>query len=286
LALRLSLPQSWTKERKRLEQAGVPEPFQEVKTKGQIALELLDQGRGEGLPGRVVLADAGYGVSEDFRNGLAGRELSYIVGVTEEMVVFAERPRWVAPAVTTRGHPQTRPHLADDSARPISLKERAVRAPRRRVTWREGSQQTLSARFAWVRVWPGQGWADGEEAHVRLQQPAGGHPAGPRGAAVEESLAGGAGLPADEGGVGPGSFRGPLVARVSSPCLPGDAGVWFLGPGTTASETAPGDAGEQSDWIESQARPRRRPANRGSQLSASAPIPPARADWSGPPPWL
>jgi hypothetical protein len=203
-------------------------------------------GAGWGLPGRVVLADAGYGVSEDFRNGLAGRELSYIVGVTEEMVVFAERPRWVAPAVTTRGHPQTRPHLADDSARPISLKERAVRAPRRRVTWREGSQQTLSARFAWVRVWPGQGWADGEEAHVRLQQPAGGHPAGPRGAAVEESLAGGAGLPADEGGVGPGSFRGPLVARVSSPCLPGDAGVWFLGPGTTASETAPGDAGKKA----------------------------------------
>ena len=67
-------------------------------TKGQIALELLDQVRGEGLlPGDVVIADAGYGVSQAFREGLAQRQLYYIVGVTAEMVVFTEEPRWDAP---------------------------------------------------------------------------------------------------------------------------------------------------------------------------------------------
>jgi hypothetical protein len=29
------------------------------------------------------------------------------------------------------------------------------------VTWREGTQGKLSAKFAWVRVRPGQGWAEG-----------------------------------------------------------------------------------------------------------------------------
>ena len=37
------------------------------------------------------MADSGYGVSGPFRDGLAGR-LHYIVGVTDEMVVFAEAP--------------------------------------------------------------------------------------------------------------------------------------------------------------------------------------------------
>lgn len=32
----------------------------------------------------------------------------------------------------------------------------------RRVTWREGTKGKLSGRFAWLRVWPGQGWRTGD----------------------------------------------------------------------------------------------------------------------------
>src|SRR5205823_13708891 len=46
-ALRLYLPQSWTASPERLERAGVPEQYRPARTKGQIALELLDQVRGE-----------------------------------------------------------------------------------------------------------------------------------------------------------------------------------------------------------------------------------------------
>ena len=88
LAMRLYLPESWLGDSERLDKAGVPAPSREMKTKGQIALELLDQVQGEDLPGRVVVADAGYGVSKPFRDGLSERGLCYVVGVTEEMVVF------------------------------------------------------------------------------------------------------------------------------------------------------------------------------------------------------
>src|SRR3954468_3935385 len=123
LDMRLYLPESWLGDPERLDKAHVPEAERRSRTKGQIAPELLDRVRGEGLPGQVVVADAGYGVSGPFRDGLAERGLHYIVGVTDEMVVFAEEPRWIAPESGARGRPRTRPRLTDDSPRPVSLKE-------------------------------------------------------------------------------------------------------------------------------------------------------------------
>lgn len=117
---------------------GVPETFRGGRTKGQIALELLDQVRSEGrLPGDVVITDAGYGVSQDFRDGLAQRRLSYIVGVTEDMVVFTAEPRWVVPPWSGRGRRPTRLRLADGSPRPVRLKALAAQTPLRKVTWRD-----------------------------------------------------------------------------------------------------------------------------------------------------
>jgi SRSO17 transposase len=122
-ALRLYVPKSWTSAPQRLQEAGVPEAYRRERTKGQIALDLLDQVRDEGLlPGDVVITDAGYGVSQEFREGLGQRRLSYIAGVTPEMVVFTEEPRWVWPGPATRGRPRSHPHLAEDSPRPVSLK--------------------------------------------------------------------------------------------------------------------------------------------------------------------
>ena len=43
----------------------------------------------------------------------------------------------------------------------MSLKSLTKVLPRRKVTWREGTKGKLSAKFAWVRVWPGQGWTRG-----------------------------------------------------------------------------------------------------------------------------
>src|SRR5690349_21336454 len=81
-AWRLYLPASWTTSPARLDEANVPEAFRQAKTKGQIALELLDQVRSEGLlPGDVVITDAAYGVAQEFRAGLAQRGLFSIAGV-------------------------------------------------------------------------------------------------------------------------------------------------------------------------------------------------------------
>jgi SRSO17 transposase len=162
LDMRLYLPQSWLGDEKRLDKAHVPGAERRALTKGMVALELLDRVRGEGLAGRVVLADAGYGVSGPFRQGLALRKLHYLVGVTDEMVVFTGQPRWDAPTAGTGGRPRKRRRLSEGSPRPASLRELAARTPRRKVTWREGTKGPMTGRFAWLRVWPGHGWATGD----------------------------------------------------------------------------------------------------------------------------
>src|SRR3954447_6374697 len=58
-------------------------------------------------------------------------------------------------------------------------------------------------------------------------------------------MAGGTGVPADEGGTRTGSPRGPLLAGVPPPRLPGDAGVRVPGVGTVACEAEPGPAGKK-----------------------------------------
>jgi SRSO17 transposase len=166
LAMRLYLPDRWIEDEERLDEVGVPEASRQATTKGAIALELLDTVRGEGLPGWLVVADAGYGVSKEFRDGLAARGLKYIVGVTDDMVVFTEEPTWERPGPAARprrtgGRPRKRPRLTEDSPRPVSLKDLAARTPLRKVTWREGTEGKLSGHFAWLRVWPGGGWATG-----------------------------------------------------------------------------------------------------------------------------
>jgi SRSO17 transposase len=162
LDLRLYLPDVWLKDKTRLDKAGVPDYERRPLTKPAIALELLDGVRGEGLPGWAVVADAGYGVSSEFRAGLEERGLSYIVGVTEDFVVFTQPPRWQVPPWSGRGRRPHRQQLTADSPRPVTLADLAGRVKLRRVTWREGTKGELSGRFAWLRVWPGQGWQRGE----------------------------------------------------------------------------------------------------------------------------
>ena len=79
LALRLYLPESWISQPQRLLTVRVPAEAQVPKTKGEIALELLDLVRTEGLPHQAVVADAGYGIGIDFRHGLEERGEAYVV---------------------------------------------------------------------------------------------------------------------------------------------------------------------------------------------------------------
>ena len=88
VGLRLFLPESWTSDPVRMSQAGVPEDRRAYQTKPEIALEEIDRARAAGLRFGCVLADAGYGLSAPFRQGLSERSLAWTVGIPFKQKVY------------------------------------------------------------------------------------------------------------------------------------------------------------------------------------------------------
>ena len=254
LALRLFLPESWTKQPERMQAVRVPSAEQAPQTKGEIALKLLDQVRSEGLAHRGVVVDAGYGVSVEFRRGLEERGESYAVGVAGQEAVFGAPPTWAVRSQTTeRGRPPTRWYVTPETPGP-SRRQAPCGDPRTHtLQLAPGHQGTLAGR---VRVAAGVASASvaarttcrrraqcgGRDAlaagrmaerwldPLRAVQFASHGDAGGRGRVVENPLASRAGLSTTQGGTWAGPLRGALLARLPSPRLPVLPGLWLPGP--------------------------------------------------------
>ena len=102
VALRLFLPESWTSDRGRLKRAGVPVEYRTARTKPEIALAEIDRVIAAGVRFGCVLADAGYGLSAPFRQGLTARNLAWAVGIPRHLKVYPVDVRLIWP-VAKRG---------------------------------------------------------------------------------------------------------------------------------------------------------------------------------------
>src|SRR3954452_18303823 len=69
----------------RLERAGVPVEYRTARTKPEIALAEIDRVMAAGVRFGCVLADAGYGLSAPFRQGLTARSLAWAVGIPRHL---------------------------------------------------------------------------------------------------------------------------------------------------------------------------------------------------------
>ena len=154
VAYRMYLPESWANDAARREKVGVPEDVT-FKTKPQIALDQIKWACETGLPRGVVLADAGYGVEAKFRSGITALGLRYVAGVKSTTTVWAPSASALPPpAYSGRGRRPFRP-VHDDANKPVSVEELALSLPKgdwRKLSWREGTNEPLSGRFARLRV--------------------------------------------------------------------------------------------------------------------------------------
>ncbi len=110
VGLRLFLPECWTSDVSRLERAGVPEGLRSYMTKpeialAEIALAEIDKVRAAGVRFGYVLADAGYGLSGPFRQGLSERGLAWAVDIPFKQKVYPADVTMIFP-VAGRGHPR------------------------------------------------------------------------------------------------------------------------------------------------------------------------------------
>jgi SRSO17 transposase len=185
--MRLYLPEGWSEDDARREKAGVPEAVA-FQPKWQIALDLVGAARQWGLVTNTLLADAGYGEITEFREALAERGYSYVVGVPGTIVVWPPGAGPIPPEKlpkSARGRPRTR-HLTGDQ-KPVTVLDLALSLGRkgcRTVAWRDGSRGRQRSSFGAVRVrtahrhvhgdppgteqWLFYEWPKGEEAPTKL----------------------------------------------------------------------------------------------------------------------
>jgi SRSO17 transposase len=148
LALRLYLPEVWTRDPDRLVRATVPEPFRLHRSKPEIALCELDRVLAAGVRFGAVLADAAYGSSAAFRHALSARGHMWAVGIPRTQKVYAPDVALTWP-VAPRGRPRQRPV---PNLRPVAAHEMLAGRTWRTITWRRGTKGPLKAAFAAVRV--------------------------------------------------------------------------------------------------------------------------------------
>jgi SRSO17 transposase len=168
LALRLYLPGKWLRAPQRLDAVGVPAEFRHIASKSELALELIDQVRAEGLACEYITAGPAYGAVREFRQGLIERGLPYTLEVPEELFVFRSKPMLArvpgARSRLTAGVPERLSHIADQAAWLAIPPDVGIRGRHARVE-------------AWSAPSPGTGdFSDAEPLQVLVVEPE----AGPR----------------------------------------------------------------------------------------------------------
>jgi SRSO17 transposase len=185
VAYRLYLPKEWATDRPRRRKAGVPKEIT-FKTKPAIALEQLRWACAGGLPRGVVLMDAGYGADTDLRTSITDLGLNYVAGIQPQTSVWRPGTGPRAPKKWSGSGRPPKLLRRDGKYQPISVKKLAIGLPMdawRKITWREGTAERLSSRFARVRIcaahrdyWLAESrpeewllieWPEGEEAPTK-----------------------------------------------------------------------------------------------------------------------
>lgn len=132
----LYLPKTWLDSPARRKEARIPEGTT-FKTKPELALELVVRALEDKLPGEVVLADAAYGSSSEFRNGLVAYGLDYAVGINAPTKV------WML---------DSRERRSGEAVSALDLGVRLGRKAFRHITWRDGTRGPMFSKFCFRRV--------------------------------------------------------------------------------------------------------------------------------------
>ena len=302
VAYRLYLPDAWAEDPERRAKAGVPEEVG-FETKTAIALGQIRQTLEDDVPKGIVLGDAGYGDETDFRVGVSGLDLRYVLGIRSATSVWPPGQAPLPPAPWSgQGRPPTRLRRGPEH-KPVSVGQLAQGLPRgawRTVTWREGSRTELTSRFAARRVrpahrdtwrtepWPEEWllieWPRGAEEPSKYGLPnlPPSTPLEGAGAHRQGAVGDRAGLPGTQAGDRTRPLRRPGLARLPPPRQPLHRGLRL--PGGRALPFSPSGPSQAPAARGTCATPRLPPARRcPSGLSGTCRIPSPRSDaasWS------
>jgi len=159
---RLFMPEKWFAEEQaeQREECGVPEDLV-FKTKPEIGLELLENAVKRGkLPFSWVAADALYGDSPAFRDGVAATGTSYFTAIKENSLIWSTPPKVHIPKWSGHGRHPTRLRPSDPRKHPVPVKGLVKKIQKQdwvRAVIKEGSKGPIVCDFAFLRVTESRG---------------------------------------------------------------------------------------------------------------------------------
>lgn len=158
----LFMPDEWFEEDhvERRKACGVPEDLA-YKTKPEIGLTLLQNAEKRGsLPFQWVAADALYGDSPAFRDGVDELGKWYFTEIKSTTPIWRTQPKVHVPKWKGRGRRPTRLRLCDSSQHPIQVKDVVKNIPKKdwaQAVIKEGSQGPIVCEFAFLCVTESRG---------------------------------------------------------------------------------------------------------------------------------
>jgi SRSO17 transposase len=133
----LFLPESWSNDRPRCREAGIPDHIV-YRPKSAIALELYDRARAHGLTFAWLTFDEWYGVKPHFLRALDQRKQPYVGEIHKHFAVWIKPPRVTRRSFRRRGRGRSRnvPRLVAGS-RPALHVENVLRYHLRKQPWQQ-----------------------------------------------------------------------------------------------------------------------------------------------------
>ena len=93
----LFLPEVWTKEKQRCDEAGVPELDQKFQTKPELALKLVNQAIDSGIEFDFIAGDGLYGHNAELTRALDALDQFYVLDVHKDELIFLTEPTFSIP---------------------------------------------------------------------------------------------------------------------------------------------------------------------------------------------
>lgn len=148
---RLYLSKEWVNNPKRREETRIPDDVA-FRTKPQLAGDLVQAARANGLPHDWIIADELYGRDGALLGRLEAMNERYVMEVPVSTTVWTKDPATEIPPYSGRGQPPSRPRR--DSVRTVrQVAESLPPSAWQTLRLRDGAKGPLAFEFAAVRVW-------------------------------------------------------------------------------------------------------------------------------------
>jgi SRSO17 transposase len=148
IGARLYLPEKWTQDLKRCQEAGVPDGVK-FATKPQIALALIKEALADHVARAPVLGDAAYGNNGDFRAGLRQLGLEFFLQIDASQLLG-----WAKPVALELK--RTLWHVQENQAKGLPLAKLFAGLKSiqwHHCSWKAAAGKTRRTRLAWMKVY-------------------------------------------------------------------------------------------------------------------------------------